>query len=135
MMRLALKECVMSVCSNLIKKYQEMTVFEDIELNRFDQHGSLDQDTPIHWACYKGILEDVKSMVKTDIDVNVIGDIGNTPLHQAASKNHYEIVKFLLNSGADPKVKNIYGDLAEDCVSEPDEKDIIKLLRKYERKE
>ncbi len=54
-------------------------------------------DPPLHWACYKGYLEIVKTLVthgaRTD---KGDGRDNMTPLHWACLRGHKEIVKYLI---------------------------------------
>lgn len=100
----------------LLKKYQNMAAFEDVDLQAFDQQGLFDEDTPIHAACFLGDLDDVKLMIKYGASVAVKGDIGNTPLHYAVMNGHVGIVELLISSGADPNSENDYGDKPTDML-------------------
>lgn len=111
----------------LLKKYQELDSFEKIELLRFDQSG-LDEETPLHIASYGGDIGDLMVMLDTSVDVNAKGDIGNTPLHNAALKKHKKIISALLAAGANPMIKNDYGDYAIDFVIGDDESNIKEIL-------
>lgn len=101
----------------LLKKYQEMAMFEDVELVAFDQPGRFDEDTPLHVACFSGAVEDVKQMLNDGAKINIKGDIGNTPLHSAVIGGHADVVKLLIASGADPEVENDYGDKPIDMIN------------------
>jgi hypothetical protein len=48
---------------------------------------------------------------KNDSVINEPDTIGTTALHTAASHNHLECVQILLSAGADPTIKNNYGQL------------------------
>ncbi len=101
----------------LIKKYQTMAVFENEKLVSLDQHAKFDGDTPFHVAAYDGNIEDLKFMLLCGINVNILGDIGNTALHYAVMTEQIEAINFLINMGASLKIKNEYGDLPEDLVN------------------
>ncbi|MDD2724871.1 MAG: ankyrin repeat domain-containing protein [Methylovulum sp.] len=111
----------------LLKKYQEMDSFEQVNLLRFDQAG-IDEETPLHIASYGGDIDELIIMLNTDVDINVRGDIGNTPLHDAASKKHEKVVSALLKAGANPMIKNDYGDYAIDFVMSDDGTNIKAIL-------
>nr|XP_026493892.1 ankyrin-1-like [Vanessa tameamea] len=67
---------------------------------------------PFHLACYKGCFETVKNLYSFINDVNEVTMNGDSPLILATQGCNDEIVKFLLQRGADPHIKNKYGDLA-----------------------
>lgn len=102
---------------HLLKKYQEMAMFEGVELIAFDQQGRFDEDTPLHVACFYGAVEDVKQMLNEGVKINIGGDIGNTPLHSAVVGGHVDVVKLLIASGADPELENDYGDKPIDMIN------------------
>lgn len=68
--------------------------------------------TPFHLACYKGCFQTVKYLFPFINDINQITVNGDSPLILATQGCNDEIVKFLLKNGADPHIKNKYGDLA-----------------------
>ncbi|TAN65984.1 MAG: ankyrin repeat domain-containing protein [Methylobacter sp.] len=111
----------------LLEKYKKMDSFENVDLFRFDQAG-IDEETPLHIASYRGDIDDLITMLGTNVDVNVRGDIGNTPLHNAALKKHKEIVLALLNAGANPTIRNDYGDSAIDFVMGDDVENLKAIL-------
>jgi uncharacterized protein len=47
-------------------------------------------------------------------DVNAVGDLGNTPLHHAASLGLELIAKRLLERGANPAIRNEFGQTPAD---------------------
>jgi ankyrin repeat protein len=48
-------------------------------------------------------------LIEFGADVNITGDLGNTPLHHAASRGNTEIASKLLRHGANPVLKNEFG--------------------------
>ena len=69
-----------------------------------------DGDRPIHIACVRGSLDDVRAFLEGGADVNAKGDLGDTPLHHAASRGLLDIMRVLLSHGADPSAKNEFGE-------------------------
>ncbi|MHC4283440.1 MAG: ankyrin repeat domain-containing protein [Planctomycetota bacterium] len=56
--------------------------------------------TDLHWAAYQGDLQQVRGLLKNDIDVNVTTGTGTTPLMAAAQAGHLDVVRQLVDSGA-----------------------------------
>lgn len=103
----------MEELKHILRKYECMPHFDGIKLVSADQKG-IDEQSPLHIACYNGSYDDVVVMLKSDVDINVRGDIGCTPLHEAVSNGHEEVVKLLLDHGAITSIKNDYGDTPVD---------------------
>lgn len=61
-------------------------------------------------AAEKGNIDGLNSyLARTDADVNIIGDAGETALIEAVKKNQLNAVEFLLNQKADVKIKDQSG--------------------------
>ena len=54
----------------------------------------------LHFAAGDGDLDQVRSLVKGDRDVNANDTQGLTPLHYAAAAEHIDVVRYLLSAGA-----------------------------------
>lgn len=65
-----------------------------------------------HLACYKGCYQTVRNLCLYITDVNQVTMNGDTPLILATQGCNDIIVQFLLKNGADPNIKNKYGDIA-----------------------
>lgn len=95
--------------------------------NRFKQ-------TSFSTAIENGAINSVKEYIRANVDLN-IKDQGMTPLHYALTENQYDILKLLLESGADPSIKDKYGDTPLDFaikIGATDEE--IDLLQTYDKK-
>ncbi|XP_047517060.1 ankyrin-1-like isoform X1 [Pieris napi] len=68
--------------------------------------------TPFHLASYKGCLKIVHSLYPFVTEIDQLTVNGDSALILAAQGCNDDIVKFLLKKGADPHIKNQYGDLA-----------------------
>jgi len=66
-------------------------------VNVFDKN----DNSPLHWAAYKGNLEVAKTLIAASADVNIKNKIGATPLNSASRQGHIEIVKLLIENGAE----------------------------------
>jgi uncharacterized protein len=87
-------------------------------------------DTPLHTVCSWGELEPIEALLAGGADINAIGEQGGTVLLRAVIGGNPSVIRFLLKNGADPTVKNDWGDTPLQyalAVSAPPE--IIKLLR------
>ena len=65
-----------------------------------------DGDTCLHTAARRGNFRAAELLIKAGVDVNALGDMRYTPLHWATTP---AIVELLLSNGADPALKNDFG--------------------------
>jgi protoporphyrinogen oxidase len=57
-------------------------------------------DYPIHWAAYWGRIEIVKLMVEQyHININIVGEFGNTPLDYAIESKNASMIDFIKSIG------------------------------------
>lgn len=74
--------------------------------------------TVLHLACDKCSVKIVKMLINSKSEINTIDNKGNTPLHYAA-KSASDKIEILLEHGANPKIRNNYGNtpilLAASC--------------------
>ncbi|CAK1543165.1 unnamed protein product [Leptosia nina] len=84
--------------------------------------------TPFHLACYKGCLQTVQNIFPFTTNINQVTVNGDSPLILAAQGCNAEIVTFLLKNGADPHIKNQYGDLAITVALNMGYSDIFNIL-------
>lgn len=68
--------------------------------------------TPFHLACYKGCYESVEYLYPFVTDIDQLTVNGDSSLILASQGFNINIVKFLLKNGANPHLKNQYGDSA-----------------------
>lgn len=61
---------------------------------------AVDDMGAIHFACQKGHLEVVRTLLSVGVSVKSITRKGLTPLHYAAQGSHFELVKYLVKKGA-----------------------------------
>lgn len=69
--------------------------------------------TLLYLAARNGYIDIVKYLIKIGVDLNKTQDNGSTPLHGAAFYGNEEVVKLLIENGANPFIKNKFGNLAE----------------------
>ena len=84
----------------------------------------------IHYAIFRGNIEDVKHQLASGIDVNIKNKNGATPLHYAAMYNKYEIAKILINKGADTNAKNKGGATPLDWAKTYNSPEIANLINR-----
>jgi len=83
--------------------------------------------TCLHFASAEGEKEMIEKFLGFGNHVNEQNANGKTPLHVAVEKNQIDGIKVLLNAGADIKIKDAWGRLAEECGKQT----AYKLLRAH----
>ncbi|GAB66465.1 hypothetical protein PCYB_092510 [Plasmodium cynomolgi strain B] len=63
----------------------------------------------LHYACDRGYLDIVKTLIEFGADVNAHDSCGDTALHIAAYSGKTDIIKYLTSAGADINRKNSEG--------------------------
>ncbi|KAH9065561.1 ankyrin repeat-containing domain protein [Lactarius vividus] len=97
-------------------------------------------NTALHYAASEGSLDVLNELLEYDgCDVDYINNIeGATPLHLAVKIKEPElralIVDSLLDAGADPRIKDKEGQIAQDYVDENDG-ETLKAFRRYQVQE
>jgi len=71
--------------------------------------------TPLHWACWYGFTEIVRSLLKHGAGIEDKTVFGWTPLYFACRSNATEIVKLLLSHDADPNPKDSFHERSILC--------------------
>ncbi|KAF4080991.1 hypothetical protein AMELA_G00155710 [Ameiurus melas] len=66
-------------------------------------------DKELMWALKNGDLDEVKTLLKKDEDVNRTLESGRKPLHYATDCGQAEMVEFLLSKGADVNAPDKHG--------------------------
>ncbi|EGR34319.1 hypothetical protein IMG5_016350 [Ichthyophthirius multifiliis] len=62
--------------------------------------------TLLHISCYKGNIDTVRYLLKSEIEINQRDIENHTPLHLAALSQSYRLIKLLLIKGADKNLIN-----------------------------
>jgi hypothetical protein len=90
--------------------------------------------TSLHNAASRGHT-DVASILIVDgeVDCNPRSSSGFTPLMSAASQGHVKLIQILLDSGADPTIRNDYGETAFDIAAQHENAYICQTLQRAER--
>ncbi|CAD0197845.1 unnamed protein product [Chrysodeixis includens] len=70
--------------------------------------------TPFHLACCRGYYPTVEKLFPFITDINQVITSGDSPLTLALQGLNVQIIYFLLENGADPHIKNCFGEMAID---------------------
>ena len=80
-------------------------------------------------AAAAGNADSVRTLVASpNVDVNGVGENGDTPLIEAARLGHDDVVRVLLIAKADPNIKNKDGKTALQLASEGGHEESVALL-------
>lgn len=112
----------------LIAKYRDYPDFEELDLTDINQQSYPDDDALIHLVTRVGSLDELDLLVQSGARVNASGDMGFTPLHNAAGTGRVEMAQKLLDLGANPSIKNEWGETAEVVALNGGYADMAKLL-------
>ena len=85
--------------------------------------------TPLAEACAKGSYEAAEALCAHGAELNTRDDVQNTPLMHATCFEHPKICAMLLALGADPSLKNEYGETALDCARRNNKPECAALLQ------
>mmetsp|Transcript_40755 Transcript_40755/g.53679 ORF Transcript_40755/g.53679 Transcript_40755/m.53679 type:complete len:737 (+) Transcript_40755:190-2400(+) len=78
--------------------------------NDVNAKDTLTQNSPLHWACWKGHKNIANYLLEHDADLYSKGYNSYTPLHLAAENGHLHVVKMLIEKyQADGNTKNDFG--------------------------
>jgi uncharacterized protein len=117
--------------TDLLRRYvhDDTWSFQDFRVLEVNSVGR-ERQTPLHIACRRGALEDVKMLLENRANINSQDDAGITPLISAVLRKDCGLVKLLLEAGANPLLKSHSGKLAIDFAAELDHTGgIIEALR------
>jgi uncharacterized protein len=102
------------------------------EPDRADERAG-DGFTALHYACFFGGTEAVKTLLEAGADPNPPQDnpMGVAPLHSAAAARDREAVRLLLEAGADANARQHGGYTALDAADQHDDAEMAELLRRH----
>ena len=112
----------------LIAKYRYHAEFEERDLTDINQQPYPDADLLIHLVARVGSPDELDLLVKSGARVNAAGDMGFTALHNAAGTGRTENAEKLLALGADPDLRNEWGNTPEETALNGGYGDVVKLL-------
>jgi ankyrin repeat protein len=95
----------------------------------------VDKSMALRIAANAGNLEEVKSLLSGEADINASAENGMTPLILASWRGHTKVVELLLRKGADVNAKTNIGTTALKFATDRGHKKVIALLRKHGAKE
>lgn len=67
---------------------------------------SIEDITPLHWACEEGHREMAKLLITNGADINKVDIHGFTPLHAACDEGHFKVAKLLIENKANINLIN-----------------------------
>ncbi|MDY6903772.1 MAG: ankyrin repeat domain-containing protein [Thermodesulfobacteriota bacterium] len=79
---------------------------------------SPDGDSALHVFIWGNETENALFLIKSGIDINVAGDMGETPLHAALHQHNSAVIKALLDAGARTDIVSEFGKTAVDLAKE-----------------
>ena len=110
--------------SSVVLKYLLSNV-PSILINQSNFEG----ETPLHWACQAGILENVKLLLSYGASYQKVDSNGNTPLHFAVNSGNVKLIKYLSKNMKNLKnKKNYYGEAPIDVACTEGEYKIVKYF-------
>lgn len=87
--------------------------------------------TPLHMTSEPEFAE---LLLRNGADVNSLGKDGETPLHSiAVEREKNDVFEVLLKFGANPKLKNKWGETALDLAKSRQDSEKVRLLLKYRK--
>jgi len=92
------------------------------------------EQTPLHFAAYKGRKEIAKLLIAAGADENAKDVNGWTPLHRAAEAGHKEIAALLIAKGADVNAQSKTFGIPLDFAIKYKRTAFADLLRKHDGK-
>jgi ankyrin repeat protein len=90
--------------------------------------------TPLHFAAFKGHLENMKMLLEQAEDKNPADNDGTTPLHAAVHNGHLDIAKLILEQQANNDNKNPgdkYRETPLHLAAQTGQLEIVKLLLEH----
>ncbi len=114
----------------LIDKYRYHVDFAGLDLSDINRQCYPDDDALIHLVARVGGPDEIELLVTSGARVNAMGDMGFTALHYAATNGRLAMAKRLLDLGADPGIRNEWGQTAVVLAVMGNHTDIVKLLKR-----
>ena len=77
-----------------------------------------DGDNALHVFIWGNETENALFLIENGVDINAVGDMGETPLHAALHQNNIPVIKALLNADARTDIVSEFGKTAMDLAKE-----------------
>lgn len=71
-------------------------------------------DSCLHIAAMRGDCIAIDLLLNDGVDINAIGDMGNTALHYASRGQQRQAFQLLVSRGANQSIKNDFGKIPEE---------------------
>jgi ankyrin repeat protein len=85
--------------------------------------------TPLHMACNRDAIDDVRILLRGGADVNARDGFGMTPLMFAVYSVNLEMVNLLLEAGADPYPETEFGGTALEIAKSATGNDLLPIIK------
>ena len=99
-----------------------------MEVNKKDDNGW----TALHFAAQNNCYEQAKVLIEYGAEIDSQDSIGNAPLFKALfsyAGNDTGLIKLLLEKGANPDLKNYYGNSPKDLAQKVTNFDLIQFFK------
>lgn len=88
-------------------------------------------ETLLHMAVTRGAAGDVKLLLQNGAEVNAVTDVGVSPLHRAIYNGDEQIVVHLLEAGANPEMKDKWGNSAVSLAAKSANVNLLTVLQTH----
>jgi uncharacterized protein len=88
----------------------------EVKVNLDSRNG--DGDTPLHIFIWGNETENALLLIENGIDINAIGDMGETALHVALHQNNEVVMRALMNANAKTDIVSEFGKTAVDMAKD-----------------
>ncbi len=90
-------------------------------IEKYGDRKHFPNDALIHSIVRFGTVEELELLVASGANINAIGDLGYTPLHYAVFMRRLDMAEKLAALGADPTIRNEFGDTPRDIAETAEE--------------
>lgn len=122
--QLDLKELADILCSVTARRIKT----ESRVLKLQSGHFAEDDGTALHLSAKEGRVDDLRNLLLSGADVDLVDDKGTTALHFAAWENHLDCTRLLLEHGADAEIAEGMGWTAIHDAVRREYTDIVSLI-------
>jgi uncharacterized protein len=121
----------MLTAQDVLQRYkdEDLPEFVEIALEDVNQRGNFG-NMPLHVACIRNNLEEIKALLAAGADANAVGELGSRPLHECVGHRNTEAVSLLICAGAETDVINEFGQTPVDLAAESADPELLAALNK-----